>query len=131
VLSCVLEGTCTISVEENELIVQHALDSRDVELVETGLPFGRPGFTKYEKSVVCVVSVLFSNWSSKIPLESKNEFVSSILSACAQHGRVFRGQVDQAIQHNQTRRGRSGAERKGGAGAKARKEEEEGFVVFL
>ena len=41
--------TCTISVEENELIVQHALDSRDVELVDTELPFGKPGFTKYEK----------------------------------------------------------------------------------
>ena len=41
--------TCTLSVEENELIVQHALDSRDVELVDTGLPFGRPGFVKYEK----------------------------------------------------------------------------------
>ncbi len=41
--------TCTISVEENELIVQHALDSRDVELVDTGLPFGQPGYVKYEK----------------------------------------------------------------------------------
>lgn len=41
--------TCTISVEENELVVQHALDNRDVELVETGLPFGKPGYVKYEK----------------------------------------------------------------------------------
>ena len=41
--------TCTLSVEENELVVQHALESRDVMLVDTGLPFGKPGFVKYEK----------------------------------------------------------------------------------
>ncbi len=59
--------TCTISVEENELIVQHALgerdsyffvsipdfffrqDSRDVELVDSELPFGKPGFVRYDE----------------------------------------------------------------------------------
>ncbi len=29
--------------------MQYALDNRDVELVETGLTFGKPGFVKYDK----------------------------------------------------------------------------------
>lgn len=41
-------STCTISVEENELVVQHALENRDVECVDTGLTFGKPGFVKYD-----------------------------------------------------------------------------------
>eukprot|EP01102_Stenamoeba_stenopodia_P017676 TRINITY_DN6376_c1_g1_i1.p1 TRINITY_DN6376_c1_g1~~TRINITY_DN6376_c1_g1_i1.p1 ORF type:complete len:727 (-),score=278.76 TRINITY_DN6376_c1_g1_i1:14-2194(-) len=40
--------TCSISVEENEAVVQYALTKRHVRIVETGLPddLGKPGFTK-------------------------------------------------------------------------------------
>lgn len=30
-------------------MVQYALDNRDVELVDTGLTFGKPGFVKHDK----------------------------------------------------------------------------------
>lgn len=45
---CVVYSTCSISVEENEQIVQYALKKRShVEVVDTGLGFGDPGFTAY------------------------------------------------------------------------------------
>lgn len=34
-------------MEENEAVVQYALNNRPVKLVETGLEFGVEGFTKY------------------------------------------------------------------------------------
>ncbi|KAH3743633.1 NOP2 protein [Pelomyxa schiedti] len=40
-------STCSITVEENENIVNYALRKRDVRIVPTGLPFGTPGFTKW------------------------------------------------------------------------------------
>lgn len=43
----VVYSTCSFLVEEDEAIVDFALKRRDVEVVEMGLPFGRPGFTKY------------------------------------------------------------------------------------
>lgn len=43
----VVYSTCSFLVEEDEAIVAYALTKRDVEIVEMGLPFGRPGFTKY------------------------------------------------------------------------------------
>lgn len=44
---CVVYSTCSFLVEEDEAIVSYAVSQRDVEIVEMGLPFGRPGFTKY------------------------------------------------------------------------------------
>jgi ribosomal RNA methyltransferase Nop2 len=40
--------TCSISVEENEDVVQYALSKRHVKIVETGLPddLGKPGFVR-------------------------------------------------------------------------------------
>ncbi|TPX09038.1 uncharacterized protein E0L32_001701 [Thyridium curvatum] len=41
-------STCSVTVEENEGVVAYALSRRpNVKLVETGLPFGKEGFTSY------------------------------------------------------------------------------------
>ena len=44
----VVYSTCSVTVEENEQVVQYALNKRpNVRLVPTGLPFGKEGFTNY------------------------------------------------------------------------------------
>ncbi|CAL3966865.1 unnamed protein product [Diplocarpon coronariae] len=44
----VIYSTCSVTVEENEGVVQYALSKRpNVKLVETGLVFGKAGFTAY------------------------------------------------------------------------------------
>jgi len=44
----IVYSTCSVTVEENEQVVQYALSRRpNVKLVSTGLVFGKEGFTKY------------------------------------------------------------------------------------
>jgi len=44
----VVYSTCSISPYENESVVNHAVEKRYVKVVETGLPFGERGFTKFK-----------------------------------------------------------------------------------
>ena len=44
----IVYSTCSVTVEENEQVVQYALNKRpNIKLVETGLTFGVEGFTSY------------------------------------------------------------------------------------
>lgn len=42
-------STCSVSVTENEDVVHYILGKRDVKLLDTGLDFGKPGFTRYQR----------------------------------------------------------------------------------
>ncbi|KAI1357539.1 NOL1/NOP2/sun family-domain-containing protein [Xylaria arbuscula] len=45
----IVYSTCSVSVEENEMVVQYALKKRpNVRLVSTEIPFGKEGFTAYQ-----------------------------------------------------------------------------------
>ncbi|GMH57940.1 hypothetical protein TrRE_jg51, partial [Triparma retinervis] len=45
----VVYSTCSVSVQENEQVVQYMLGKRDVKLVDAGLPFGQEGYTRYQE----------------------------------------------------------------------------------
>lgn len=41
-------STCSICIHENEEVVNYCLGKRNVKIIETGLSFGKPGFTRYK-----------------------------------------------------------------------------------
>merc|ERR1712176_13612 len=42
-------STCSISVAENEEVVNYALEKRDIKIIDTELDFGTPAFTRYQQ----------------------------------------------------------------------------------
>jgi len=47
----IIYSTCSILVEENEFVIQYAVQNRNVKIVDTGLNFGMPGFKKFKDTV--------------------------------------------------------------------------------
>lgn len=45
----IVYSTCSITIEENEGVVQYALEQRFVRLIEAGLDGGRSGYTRYQQ----------------------------------------------------------------------------------
>lgn len=41
-------STCSVSIYENEEVVQYALQKRDIQIVDSGLDFGTNGYTRYQ-----------------------------------------------------------------------------------
>jgi ribosomal RNA methyltransferase Nop2 len=41
-------STCSVCIHENEEVVNYLLTRRDVKIIDAGLEFGKPGFTRYK-----------------------------------------------------------------------------------
>merc|ERR1712066_1079007 len=44
----VVYSTCSLTIEENENVIQYAIQKRNIKIVPFSLEFGKPGFTKYK-----------------------------------------------------------------------------------
>jgi ribosomal RNA methyltransferase Nop2 len=42
-------STCSVSVAENEEVVNYALSKRDIRIIDSGLDFGKNGFTRFQQ----------------------------------------------------------------------------------
>jgi ribosomal RNA methyltransferase Nop2 len=49
----IVYSTCSISVQENEEVIEYALKKRHVQIIDSGLPFGNEGFTKVHGKCFC------------------------------------------------------------------------------
>lgn len=47
----IIYSTCSILVEENEFVIQYAVQNRNVRIIDTGLNIGMPGFKKFKDTV--------------------------------------------------------------------------------
>jgi ribosomal RNA methyltransferase Nop2 len=45
----IVYSTCSLLIEENESIIQYAIEKRHVKILPTGLKFGLPGYLNYKK----------------------------------------------------------------------------------
>jgi 25S rRNA (cytosine2870-C5)-methyltransferase len=45
---CMVYSMCSISIHENEEVVQYSLGKRDIQIIRSGLDFGSNGFTRYQ-----------------------------------------------------------------------------------
>lgn len=70
-----------LQVDENESVIEYALNKRNVKLVPTGLDFGKEGYVKYV-SLVLHSNLISNLYTCKCTCIMTNKHYSSIISLC-------------------------------------------------